>query len=263
MEYRGYKFLRQLVAEIPWGQNILIFSKIKDVKAREYYIKATIKMAWSRKVLLNQIKSETYERHFLNSKQHNFKTVLPIHLAEQADESMKSIYNLDFLGITEPVLERELEQMLIRRIKEFVLELGYGFSFIGSQYKLDLNDNEYFIDLLFYNRLLKSLVAIELKTGKFKLEYASKMDFYLSLIDEQVRLEGENSSIGIILCADKDNIEVEYALKNTKNAVDVAEYQLIKKLPKKLKDKLPDPAELKAQIKKEINHLDICKIIRF
>jgi hypothetical protein len=164
------------------------------------------------------------------------------------------VYNLDFLGIARPVLERELEQRLIEKIKHFLLELGAGFSFIGSQHPLKLKKNEYFVDLLFYNRRLKSLVAIELKTGSFRFEYASKMDFYLQLLDEQVRIEGENPSMGIILCADKENIVVEYALRSVRKPVGVAEYYLTKRLPKELKGKLPDVKTIKANLEIELKN---------
>lgn len=251
-EYKDNLKLQQLVGEIPWGHNILILSKVKGMNKREYYIKASSDMGWSRNVLLNQIKAKAYEINKTIPKQHNFPNVLPAHLAEQADESIKSVYNLDFLGITKPVLERELEKRLLEKIKQFILELGYGFSFIGNQYKLLLDNNEYFIDLLFYNRKLKCLVAIELKTGKFEPEYAGKMDFYLHLLDEQVRLKDENPSVGIILCADKDDIVVEYALRSTEKPIGVARYLLTNKLPKKLQGKLPDPKSIKESIKKEL-----------
>jgi len=208
-------------------------------------------MGWSRNVLLNQIKSGAYE-FSLRQKTHNFPRVLPKHLAEQADESIKSLYNLDFLGIKKPVIEREIERRLVDKIKRFMLELGKGFSFIGNQYRLTLGDNEYFVDLLFFNRNLKCLVAIELKTGKFEPEYAGKMDFYLHLLDEQVRLKDENSPIGIILCADKDNIVVEYALRSVRKPVGVAEYYLTKKLPKYLAETLPDANSLKLPIQEEL-----------
>ncbi|WP_280527414.1 PDDEXK nuclease domain-containing protein [Cyclobacterium qasimii] len=137
--------------------------------------------------------------------------MLPVHLSEQASEALKSEYNLDFLGINKPVLERELENRLIENIRDLLLELGYGFSYIGNQYRLRLNQKEYFIDLLFYHRFLKCLVAIELKTVEFELEFAGKMNFYLDLLDEQKKQPDDNPSIGIILCPTKDNIEVEYS----------------------------------------------------
>src|SRR3989338_9663855 len=243
LEYKDNLKLAQLVPELPWGHNILIMQKVKNEKEREYYIIAGIKFGWSRNVLLNQIKAGAYALS-LKQKTHNFPKALPAHLSEQADEAMKSAYNLDFLGITKPVLERKLEKRLVEKIKQFILELGLGFSFIGNQYRLTLGDNEYFIDLLFYNRKLKCLVALELKTGKFEPEYAGKMDFYLHLLDEQVKLRSENPSIGIILCADKDHIVVEYALRSVKKPVGVAEYYLTRKLPKALQGKLPDVESL-------------------
>jgi len=252
LEYKTESILQQLVAEIPWGHNILIFTKVKDSKAREYYLKSAYELGWSRNVLLNQIKAKAYQLSKSVPKQHNFPKALPAHLAEQADESLKSVYNLDFLGITKPVMERELEKRLIERVKHFILELGYGFTFIGNQYRLTLRNNEYFVDLLFFNRKLKCLVAIELKTGKFEPEYAGKMDFYLHLLNEQVKLKKENPSIGIILCAEKDNIVVEYALRSARNPIGVAEYRLTKKLPKKLKKALPTPEQLKKQIAEEL-----------
>jgi len=254
MFYLAYKDdakLAQLVPVLPWGHNILIMQKVKNTKQREYYIKSSINLGWSRNVLLNQIKADAYA-FSLRQKTHNFPKALPAHLAEQADESIKSVYNLDFLGITKPVLERELEKRLVEKIKQFILELGYGFSFLGNQYRLTLIDNEYFVDLLFFNRKLKCLVAVELKTGKFEPEYAGKMDFYLHLLDEQVKLKDENTSIGIILCAEKDNIVVEYALRSTKKPVGVAEYYLTKKLPKAFKGKLPDAKTLKLPLQQEL-----------
>ncbi len=251
LEYKDDLKLAQLVPVLPWGHNILIMQKIKNVKEREYYITASIKFGWSRNVLLNQIKAEAYALS-LKQKTHNFARTLPKYLSEQADESIKSVYNLDFLGITKPVLERELEKRLVERMKQFILELGFGFSFIGNQYCLRLGNNEYFIDLLFFSRKLQCLVAVELKTGKFEPEYAGKMDFYLHLLDEQAKLKGENTSIGIILCAEKDSIVVEYALRSVKKPVGVAEYYLTKKLPKAFKGKLPDVQALKHSLLQEL-----------
>ena len=155
LEYKDTPNLQQLVGEVPWGQNLLILSKIKSQEARQYYLSATAQCGWSRNVLLNQIKAKAYERQCTPSKQHNFKKALPIHLAEQADETMKDVYLLDCLGITKPVVEREMENRMIAKIKDVILELGYGFCFIGNQYKIVLNQKEYFIDLLFYHRKLK------------------------------------------------------------------------------------------------------------
>lgn len=252
LEYKNDAILQQAVGELPWGHNILIFSQIKDRKERMYYLKASAEMGWSRNVLLNQIRAGAYQYQKKIPKQHNFPKALPGHLAEQADESLKSVYSLDFLDITKPVIERELERRLVEKVKRFMLELGKGFSFIGNQYRLTLKDNEYFVDLLFYNRILKCLVAIELKTGKFEIEYAAKMDFYLDLLNEQVKLKDENSSIGIILCVKKDAVVVEYAMRRAINPMGVAEYRLTAHPPRELKALLPSEHEMKTQLQDEI-----------
>jgi len=244
MEYKDNPELLELAFAIPWGQNILIISKIKDIKEREYYLKATAGNAWSRSVLLNQIKAEAYQVYLENPKKHNFNMALPVHLAEQADEALKSKYNLDFLGITKPILERQLENLMVENVKKLILELGYGFCFIGNQHRLWLGKKYYDVDLLFFHRKLHCLVAIELKTTEFEPEHSGKLDYYLELLNEQMKLPEENPSIGIILCAEKDNLEVEYSLKVAKNPIGVAEYQLTKRLPKELKGQLPSVKEL-------------------
>jgi predicted nuclease of restriction endonuclease-like (RecB) superfamily len=238
------EFLRQLVAKIPWGQNLLILNKLSDSAARLYYLQATARFGWSRNVLLNQIKAGTYERAVTEKKTHNFPLALPEYLAEQAEEMMKSSYNLEFLGIRREVKERELEDRLISRLQAFLLELGYGFCFVGRQHRLTLGQKEYFIDLLFYHRFLKALVAFELKVGPFEPEHAGKMDFYLNLLNDTERGDGDQPSIGIILCAEKDDVEVEYALRTKANPIGVAAYQLQSKLPAALKGKLPTAKQL-------------------
>ena len=256
LEYKNDENLQQLVGDFPWGQNIVIISKVKDRNARRYYIQATLEMGWSRNVLFHQIQSQAYERHYLPDKQHNFKKALPEHLAEQADNAMKDVYMLDMLGVAEPMLEAQLESRIVNKIKAVMLELGYGFAFIGNQYRIVANNKEYFIDLLFYNRRLHALVAFELKAGRFKPEYAGKMNFYLNLLDDFVREEGENPSIGIILCSERDYFEVEYALRGIEKPVGVSEYRLTRELPPELKNKLPDAKQLEDQLRKEMSNLD-------
>ena len=252
LEYQAELNLQQLVGEIPWGQNLLIMAKVKDPAARAYYLRMTAEQGWSRNVLLNQVKGQAYERHSLAEKQHNFAATLPEHLAGQADEAMKDVYLLDFLGIGKPVVEREMERRMVNRIKDVILELGYGFAFLGNQYRVSLEGKDYFIDLLFYHRRLKSLVAVELKSGAFLPEYAGKMNFYLNLLDDLVRESGENPSIGIILCADRNRVEVEYALRGIDKPVGVAEYTLTHDLPKELAGKLPDAKQIEAEILREL-----------
>ncbi len=237
--------LAQLVRDLPWSHNILIFEKCKDPLERAYYIKNTIAHGWSRNVLTHHIKTELYRRDQEQLKQHNFQNTLPVESSEMAVEMMKNEYNLSFLGISKEAKECELESSIIENIKSFLLELGYGFSFVGSQYKLTLNENEYFIDLLFFHRKLNALVAIELKVGKFKPEYAGKMNFYLNLLNETVKLPHENPAIGIILCTDKDRLEVEYAIGNMNRPLGVATYTVESELPSGLESLLPTSEELK------------------
>jgi hypothetical protein len=180
----------------------------------------------------------------MEKKTTNFNLVLPEHFAEQAEETIKSRYNLEFLGIGRAMKERDLETRLVERLQQFILELGYGFCFVGRQYRLALGRKEYFVDLLFYHRFLKMLVAFDLKVGSFEPEHAGKMDFYLNLLNDRERAPDDSPSIGIILCAEKDEVEVEFALKTKMNPIGVAEYQLQSKLPKEFKGKLPTAKQL-------------------
>ena len=239
------EFLQRVIAEIPWGQHLLILNKTTDHAARLYYLRATAQFGWSRNVLLNQVKAKAYERAKLEKKTHNFALALPEDLAEQAEEALKSSYNLEFLGIGLIIKERALEDGLIDRLRDFILELGYGFCFVGRQHRLALGQKEFFVDLLFYHRFLKSLVAIDLKLGSFEPEHAGKMDFYLNLLNEKERGPDDQPSIGIILCAEKDELVVEFSLKTKTNPIGVAEYQLMDKLPKEFKGKLPSASELR------------------
>ena len=254
LQYKNEPKLLKLALRIPWGQNLLIMHKIKDIEERKYYLTATDKLAWSRPVLLNQVKANAYKHNLTDPKQNNFEKALPVHLSEQANEALKSEYNLDFLGITKPILEKELENRLVEKIRDLLLELGYGFSFIGNQYRLKLNQKEYFIDLLFYHRILKCLIAIELKTVEFEPEFAGKMNFYLELLDEQEKQPDDNPSIGIILCPVKDKFEVEYALRISSKPIGVSEYKLTQKLPEKLKGKVPTSKELKQMLTKALRN---------
>lgn len=242
LTYKDNPKLAQLVQEIPWGQNIAIMQRVKSQQAREYYIKATIQFGWSRDVLIHQIEAEAH-MHKKIKKMHNFPKSLPMHLAEQADLAMKDTYALDFLDAAEPILEREMERKLVLNLKNFIAELGLGFCFIGAQYPLKLEDKEYYVDLLFFHRHLRCLVAFDLKIGEFKPEYAGKMNFYLNLLDDSVRFPAENPSIGIILCKTRSRLEVEYALRGIRKPIGVSEYKLTKELPKGLARSLPTPKE--------------------
>jgi len=240
--YQADSKLLQAVAVLPWGHNLLLLDKLQSLEAARFYANETLTKGWSRDLLLNAIKMDSYSQAQKQIKTHNFHQTLPEAHADYANEVFKSTYNLGFLGITEPVKELELENRLIAKIRSFILELGKGFSFIGNQYRLEYNAKEYFVDMLFFHRGLRSLVAIELKIGSFKAEYVGKMNLYLSLLDRLEKSENENPSIGIILCADKDHLDVEIALQDINKPIGVAEYQLL--LPK---------AELQSLILNELN----------
>ena len=246
------EILRQLVAEIPWGHHLILLGKVQDPAARIFYLRSTRHFGWSRNVLLNQIMAQTFERSQAKGKTHNFQTALPSYLAEQADEALKSSYNLEFLGIKKEVTERRFEERLVERVQRFILELGYGFCFVGRQHRLLLGSKEYYIDLLFYHRFLKALVAFELKTGPFLPEYAGKMDFYLNVLNEKERAPTDNPSIGIILCAQKDDLDVEFSLKSKTNPIGVASYRLTSKLPKEFRGKLPTERQLLTVVKESM-----------
>lgn len=249
LSYKDNEKLAQLVREISWGQNIIIFEKCKDAEIKEYYIKNSIEFGWNRNVLMHHIKTNLFDRDKIENKSNNFEISLPLHLSELAQEIVKSEYNLEFLEVAKNTHERIVENALIDNIKQFLLELGYGFSFIGNQYKLVLGDNEYFIDLLFFHRKLNALVAVELKIGKFQPEYAGKMNFYLNLLNDTVKMPHENPSIGIILCTDKDKLEVEYALQNVVQPMGISTYTVQETFPKEWNKSLPTKEELEQKLK--------------
>lgn len=238
-------YIKNLVFNTPWKHNITIFQKVKDMKARSYYLEQTIKNRYSNTVLLHQIKANAYEYYLTKPAQHNFASALPEHFLEQAQESIKSVYSLDFLDINKPVLERDLEKAMVEKVKRLMLELGYGFCFIGNQYRLSLGEKDYYIDLLFYHRILKCLVAVELKTTEFEPEFVGKLDFYLQLIDEQLKQDDDKPSIGILLVPDKNHLEVEYTLRNANKPIGVSEYILSNKLPQEFIGKLPTAEQFK------------------
>ena len=246
LEYYENEKLQPLVGEISWTKNVVIFQKIKDVLAREFYIKSVIKFGWTKDLLINHVESRSYDKYLLN--QTNFNETLPDKYKHQAKFAVKDEYNFDFLELSDNYSEYELEIGLINKIREFLSVMGADFTFIGNQYKLEIDDEEYFIDLLLYHRRLRALIAIELKIGKFKPEYAGKMSFYLSVLNDTVKLKDENPSIGIIICKDKKRTTVEYALKETNQPIGVATYKLSKELPSNLEEYLPSALEIEKSL---------------
>ena len=240
--YAGHdeKVLRS-VALLPWSHNLLLLSKGLNDEATLYYAQETIAKGWNRDLLLNAIKLNMYETQALTRVDNNFDRTLPAEQAQYANEVFNSSYNLGFLGVTSPILELELEDRLVKAITRFLMELGNGFTFIGNQHVLEYNGKESKVDMLFFHRGLRCLVAVDLKIGPFKPEYAGKMNYYLSLLDRLERGADENRSIGIILCAEKDRVEVELALEDMGKPIGVADYQLIvpkEKLQKVLTDEI-------------------------
>ncbi|HED07067.1 MAG TPA: DUF1016 domain-containing protein [Ignavibacteria bacterium] len=250
LEYRNIQDLAPMVREISWTKNIVILEKCKDTCQREFYIKMTKKFGWTKNVLIHQIENQSYEKYLTN--QTNFDKTLPAKYKSQAKLAVKDEYTFDFLELMDEHSEKELEKSLVNNIRKFLIEMGGYFTFIGNQYRLEVAGEEYFIDLLLYHRKLKCLVAVELKIGKFIPEYAGKMQFYLSVLNDKIKLEDENPSIGIIICKEKNRLIVDYALKDTSQPIGVAEYKITKRLPKAFKGFLPSTSELKNKFK-ELN----------
>jgi predicted nuclease of restriction endonuclease-like (RecB) superfamily len=234
--------LAPLVREIGWSHNIIIMERCSDDLEREFYIRMTRKFGWSKNVLIHQIDNQSYEKTLLN--QTNFEHTLPAEICNQAKLAVKDEYTFDFLKLGDEYSERQLEQATLARIEPFLREMGGVFSFIGSQYRLEISDKEYFIDLLLFHRRLKCLVALELKIGEFIPEYVGKMQFYLAVLDDMVRMEDENPSIGIILCKSKDKTIVEYALRESNKPIGVAAYRIVTTLPRELRGQLPAPEQI-------------------
>lgn len=248
LSYHNKKKLQALTAEISWTSNTIILERCKDPLEREFYIKMAGKYAWSSRILINNIENKTYERTLLN--QTNFDKSLPADIKDRAKLAVKDEYTFDFLELGDDYSERELENAITSKIDHFLKEMGGIFAFIGRQYRLEIDDKEYFIDLLLYNRSLKCLVAIELKIGEFIPEYVGKMQFYLSALDDSLRMKNENPSIGIILCKSKRKTTVEYALREARKPIGVATYTMVKNLPKELKGQLPTVAQIEKLIDK-------------
>lgn len=237
--YSGAEKLAPLVREIGWSHNLIILERCGDAQEREFYLRMTRKFGWSKNVLAHQIDNQSYEKSLLG--QTNFDRTLTPALRTQAKLAVKDEYAFDFLELGEQHSERELERSLIARIEDFLRAMGGMFAFMGSQYRLEVDGKEYFLDLLLFHRRLRALVDIELKIGEFEPEFVGKMQFYLAALDAQVRQEDENPSIGIILCKEKTRTIVEYALRDARKPIGVATYEITKTLPKKLKDQLPSP----------------------
>lgn len=241
------QFVQQPVAQIPWGHNILIFTKSKNIQEAQFYIQQTIENNWSRDTLALQIKTDLYVRSGKTIS--NFKHTLPEPLSDLAQQTLKDPYIFDFMTLTTGFKEKDIEKQLVQHITKFLLELGKGFAFVGQQYHIEIADNDYYIDLLFYHIKLKCYVVIELKNTKFVPEYAGKLNFYLSAVDTLVKQEEDKPTIGILLCRDKNNIEAEFALRDINKPMGVSEFQITENLPDNLKSSLPTIEEIEKEFK--------------
>lgn len=245
-EYQSNEILQPLVAEISWSKHIVILTKCKETRQRQFYILATKKYGWTKDVLINKIEAKTYENYLLG--QSNFDMTLPDSIKNQAILALKDEYTFDLIGLAEEHSEYELEQAIIKNIRTFLMEFGTDFSFIGNQYRLEVDGKEYFIDLLLYNRRLQAMIAIELKIGEFQPEYKGKMEFYLNILNDTVKLPHENPAIGIIICKSKSRMIVEYALKSSNMPIGIATYSLSSELPEAYKELLPTSEEIAKKI---------------
>lgn len=244
--------VQQVAAQLPWGHNMLLLDKKLTTQTYLWYAQKAIEYGWSRNVLDHQIDTRLYEREGNKGKISNFKETLPPVQSDLAHNILKDPYVFDFLTTGEKAHERDLEKELTKHIQKFLLELGQGFAFVGNQYHLEVGDEDYYLDLLFYHLKLRCYVVIELKSGKFKPEYAGKMNFYLSVLDDKLKHETDNPSIGLILCKDKSKITAEYALKDVNKPIGLANYITTEIMPEQLKGSLPTIEELERELSEEI-----------
>lgn len=238
--------LQHLIAQLPWGHNILLIQKIKDLNERLWYMRQTIEDGWSRNILDLQIKNNAYKR--AAKAVTNFERTLPSPQSDLVQQTLKDPYIFDFLTLDEPFRERELETGLIRHLERFLIELGQGFSFVGRQYHLDIGEKDFYIDLLFYHLKLRCFVVIDLKKGEFKPDYAGKINFYCNVVDDMLKHETDNPTIGLILCQDKNKVLAEYALRGMNKPIGISEYELTRALPEELKSSLPTIEEIEAEL---------------
>jgi len=249
-EQNDAELMQRLVAQLLWAQNVLLMQKVKDMPTRCWYAHTAIEQGWSRDILLHMINGRAHERQ--GKTVHNFDTRLPSPQSHLVQQALKDPYIFDFLTLEEPFHERELETGLIRHLQKFLLELGQGFAFVGRQYHLDIGDDDFYIDLLFYHLRLRCYVVIELKKGGFKPEYAGKMNFYCNVVDDRLRHEADNPTIGLILCQDKKAVLAEYTLRGVAKPIGVSEYELTRALPDSLKSALPSIEEIERELNADV-----------
>lgn len=235
-----------LIFLIPWGHNVTLMEQIKNLGERFWYMRQIVEEGWSRETLTVKIKSNAYARN--GNELNNFSSKLTAQYAGEVRQNLKDPYIFDFLTIGDKFTERELESNLTEHIQHFLLELGQGFAFVGRQYTMTLDNQDFIVDMLFYHLKLRCYVVIELKKGKFLPEYAGKMNFYCNLVDAQLKCPFDQPTIGLILCQDKNKIIAEYALKSIEKPIGISEYELSKELPEEFKSTLPSIKEIEAEL---------------
>ncbi|MCU0568297.1 MAG: PDDEXK nuclease domain-containing protein [Oculatellaceae cyanobacterium Prado106] len=255
--YPDEQFVQQVAGQIPWFHNCILLDKVKDLEERLWYMEQTIEESWSRNVLAQRIESGLFQRQGQRALT-NFSQTLPQPQSDLAQQVLRDPYNFDFLSLGHEAHERDLETALIQHIREFLLELGVGFAFVGSQYPIQVSGKEYRLDLLFYHYRLHCFVVLDLKTVDFEPEYSGKMNFYVSAVDDLMKGSGDNPTIGIILCKTKDQTIVEYALRDVKKPIGISTYQLKDALPEQLQGSLPTIEELELQLNTLTLEADDC-----
>ena len=243
--------LQVALADLTWYHLQCLMDKVPDKSKFIWYAEKTLENGWSRNVLLHQIEFKLFERQVSMDKSTNFERTLSSPQSELARDTLKNPYVFDFIEIREDIIEREIENELVANIAKTLLELGTGFAFIGNQYHLSVANKDYYIDLLFYNTKLRCYVVIELKVGEFKPEYAGKLSFYLSAINDMLKHENDNPSIGIMLCKERDKLTAEYALKDINKPIGVSEYKLSDFVPSEFADTLPSAEDIEKRIKEK------------
>ena len=246
-EYHDDLEFVHLGAQLPWKHNVSLIEKVKDKSVRKWYMEKCIEEGWSKSILIYQIDTNLYKRQIKNIKHNNFNLTLKQN-SELVSNIMKDPYVFDFIELTDDYKEKELENKMLEKLKNVLLEFGNGFSFIGNQYKLTVGNKDFYIDLLFYHTKLKCYIAVELKIDEFIPEYGSKIGFYLQALDEQIKDKNDNPSIGIILCSNKNNKIVDYTLKYINKPIGVSEYKILDKLPIDYMKSLPTKEDLNMYI---------------
>ena len=249
LRFPNKKIVQAALAQITWYHHIALMDKVKNADEHIWYAEQAAKNGWSRNVLVHQIESGLYQRQVLAEKVSNFESCLPSPQSELAVQTMKDPYIFDFIPFKEDMVERDIEQALVKDVTKLLLELGTGFAFLGNQYHLSVGGDDFYIDLLFYNLNLRCYVVIELKTGEFKPEYAGQLNFYLSAVDGILKKNQDNPSIGLLLCKSKNDLVAEYSLKDMSKPIGVSAYQITSSLPEELERQLPSVEDIQKRIR--------------